>query len=346
MPVRTNVLERLFLLRLNRGPGPILDLYGAGAFEVAVLASNAGVFDALSADPKPLDELAADLGFDADVLESLLSFLAVTGYVDDTRNGYRASDLTTAWFQPDAETDVTPWLRMWHEVMFPYWEDTFERALRGESEQTVYEWLSTTHPERWPVVQEGFAALGRIAVGPVLDLADVPDDAETLLDLGGGHGVYTTGFVEAFDLDAVIFDDPAALDYARETVADAGLDDRIDFQGGDYTTDDLGGPYDVVLLFNVVHGHDEAETRVLLDKVADALAPGGRLLVLDQFQGGRTRVARTAVRFSDLVYHTMLGGRVHEYSEVAAWLREAGLGDVQKHTSFKLPGTPLVEATK
>lgn len=346
MPIRTSVLERLFLLRLNRGPGPVLDLFGAGSFHTAVLAADAGVFDALREDPRSVDAIAADLGADPEALAALLDYLTTVGYVAEDDGDYRLSAMSREWFAPDARRDVTPWLRFWRELVFPYWAEHFESVLReGEPPETIYEWLDD-QPGGWELAQRGFAATAAVTLDPVLELASVPGDAGRLLDVGGGHGRYAVAFCREFGLSATLLDDPGALDVARETVADAGLADRIELRGGDYLTDDLGSGYDVVLLFNVLHAHDAAEARVLLEKVSSAMAPGGRLFVLDQFQGGRTSLARTNTRFLALAYLTMLGGTVHAYEDVAGWLRGAGLVDVTKHTSLSLPGTPLVEARR
>lgn len=75
-------------------------------------------------------------------------------------------------------------------------------------------------------------------------------------------------------LSATIFDLPQALAVARADAAATGLDNRVTTQGGDYETDNLGSDYDVVLLFNVIHAHDPAGVRALLERVHDTLAPG------------------------------------------------------------------------
>jgi hypothetical protein len=54
MPVTPNLLERLLLFRLDRGPAPILDLFDAAGFKSVALALEVGLFEALADDETPL----------------------------------------------------------------------------------------------------------------------------------------------------------------------------------------------------------------------------------------------------------------------------------------------------
>jgi hypothetical protein len=45
MPIVPSVAERLTPLRLNQGPGPILDFLGAHAFKTLCVAVKLGVFE-------------------------------------------------------------------------------------------------------------------------------------------------------------------------------------------------------------------------------------------------------------------------------------------------------------
>ena len=53
MPINPNFVERLLLFRLDRGPAPMLDLFGAAGFEAVCLAIDLGVFDALAGGERP-----------------------------------------------------------------------------------------------------------------------------------------------------------------------------------------------------------------------------------------------------------------------------------------------------
>ncbi|WP_436932234.1 SAM-dependent methyltransferase [Halosimplex halobium] len=212
---------------------------------------------------------------------------------------------------------------------------------------TLYEWLDD-EPELWPTAQRGFRAAATLLVDPVADELDLPGGATTLLDLGGGHGFYAAELCERNPgLSATVFDNPAALDVAEAEARERGLTDRLTTRGGDYRTDDIGGGYDAVLLFNVLHGHDPAEVRALFERVHGALAPGGQIVVLDQFEGGgRMNVGRAAVALVSLTYRATLGRGVHDADAVAGWLRAAGFEDVERTGLRRDPGSELLQATR
>jgi hypothetical protein len=85
--------------------------------------------------------------------------------------------------------------------------------------------------------------------------------------------------------------------------------------------------------------------QALFERVADALAPGGRVAVLDQFSGShRLPVARAGVQFAALTYVTTLGGGVHDYEVLADALRAAGFESLTRRSLWKTLGVSLVEA--
>ncbi len=349
MPVDPNFVERLVLYRLNRAPAAVLDLFGAATLEAVTFALDAGLFEALADAPATPADLAVRLDLHEDGLRALLGLLEATGYVAADGDAYRNTSMAERWLTPAAGTDAGPWLTFWSDLVFPFWRTELETAVReGGPSQTIYEWFGDD-AGRWETAQRGFRAAASLVVDEVVDATDVPADAARLLDVGGGHGLFTTELCRRHPaLSGEVFDDPAGLDLAREEIAAAGLGDRVRVRGGDYWTDELGEGYDVVLLFNVVHAHDAAANVRLLRRVADALAPGGRVAVLDQLAGSaRTPVGEAGLGFVGLTYRVTLGARTHSFEDVAEWLRAAGFEDVRR-TSIRKggPGNVLVQATK
>lgn len=348
MPVEPNLLERLVLLRLNRGPAPMLDLFGAASFESVTLAVEMDVFDTLAAADGPLaaPDLASRVDAHPDGLAMLCDFLVAEGYLATEDEGYRPTAMTEKWLVAGSGTNMGPWFTFWKELVFPFWDRELETAVReGEPGQSIYEWFDE-EPGRWKIAQEGFRATASLLLDDVVDTMTVPDGATRFIDVGGGHGLYTTALCRRYpELSGTIFDFPGAIEAVREDIP-AELTERVDTRVGDYRTDDLGTGYDLALLFNVIHAHAPGENVELFRRVADALAPGGRIVVLDQWEGsGRTPVSRTALRFVALTYLTTLGADVHSHEAVASWLREAGFTDVRRQSVGPLSGLAVVEAT-
>lgn len=349
MPVNPNFLERLVLLRLNKGPAPMLDLFGAASFESVSFALDIDLFETLAGAESSLSaEVLADrVDAHPDGIAILCDFLVTEGYLATAGDDYRLTSMTEKWLLAGSETNLGPWFTFWNELVFPFWERELEIAIKdGEPSQSIYEWFNE-EPGRWGVAQEGFRATASLLVEDVVNAVSIPDGATQLIDIGGGHGLYTVELCRRHPhLSATIFDVPGAIAAISDDIS-TSVAERVGTQAGDYFMDDLGTGYDLALLFNVIHAHEPAENVALFARVADALAPGGRIVVLDQWEGsGRTPVSRAGLQFVALTYLTTLGANAYAIEEVASWLREVGFADIQRQSIGPLSGLAIVEASK
>ncbi len=256
MPIRPNVVERLVLLRLNRGPAPMLDLFGAAAFESVSLALDLNRFEALAAAEGPLaaEALADRIDAHPEGTTVLCEFLVAEGYLATAGDGYRLTGMTEKWLLDDVRTNMGPWLAFWNELVFPFWERELEPAVRtGEPSLSIYDWFDE-EPGRWAVAQAGFRASASLLVEDVTEAVTVPDGATRVLDVGGGHGLYAMEHCRRHPvLSATICDLQGAVDAVRDEIP-ADISDRVRTRVGDYRTDDLGDGYDLALVFIFIHG--------------------------------------------------------------------------------------------
>lgn len=348
MPLLPNFVERLILLRLNQGPGPLLDLFGAGAFRVAHSALKLGIFDVLSQAPLSAGELAQRTGTHERGMGILLAALEAFGYVEKTGSRYANTPLTAKWLLGNSPSQVADFLTWWQQIVFEFWDQYFEEAIRdGRPPLTIYEWLES-QPDGWKVAQAGFEATARLVVEDVVARIDLPPGGKRVLDVGGGHGLYSIELCRRYpEVTAAVFDLPVALERARENIRAIGLSDRVSLLPGDYREDDLGNGYDVALVFNVMHAHRPDENIHLLKKVAAALTPNGRVVIVDQMEdkafGPMTRAANSLIA---LAYFILLSGQTFTYEEVVKWLREAGFAVVSRKSLLKAPGTSVINAVR
>lgn len=348
MPFQPSLPERTFLLTLNQGPGALLDLFNAAAFRLLMAALDLGLFEALAAGPLPVERIAARLDADPRALGELLPVLESWGFVRRRAGGYENRPIVTKWLLAEAPDRTADFLRWWQEIVFPFWDAHLEASLRrGRAPLTIYEWLDA-HPGRWPVAQAGFEATARLALDEVLDRLRASPTTGTLLDLGGGHGLYTVELCRRLPaLHATILDRPAALERAAANVAEADLEERVTLVGGDYLTTEAGAGFDLVLLFNVLHAHEGDGVTTLLRRAAAALRPGGRVAILEQFEGGPPLpLARASARLLSFTYLSVLGGRIHPYAEIEKRLRDAGFTQVERQSLRRVPGNALVSAIR
>lgn len=73
----------------------------------------------------------------------------------------------------------------------------------------------------------------------VTDAVTVPDKPTRLIDIGGGHGLYTMELCRCHpNLSATIFDVQGAIEAISDDIP-AEVAERISTKAGDYHTDDL-----------------------------------------------------------------------------------------------------------
>lgn len=157
------------------------------------------------------------------------------------------------------------------------------------------------------------------------------DQAGTMLDLGGGAGTNAIAFCRVYPtLTATVFDLATTLPVTERTVKEAGLEGRITLKAGDFNRDPLGGPYDVVLMSDILHYQDLATNAALVKKIYRHLAPGGRLIIKDRFlDASGTSPAWTAAFAVHILVNTERGS-CYRTGEAMQWMHDAGYVSVEE----------------
>jgi cyclopropane fatty-acyl-phospholipid synthase-like methyltransferase len=152
-----------------------------------------------------------------------------------------------------------------------------------------------------------------------------------MLDLGGGHGMFTLYFVDAHPtLTGVVFDRPAVVAVAEAFAAEYGLQERIGTRAGDYLTDDIGRGYDFIWACSTLN-FARNDLDPLITKIAEALNPGG---VFISFQDGMTHEGtRPDTMLGHLVHALQSGDDLFfEQGEIAVAMQRCGFRSVQSST--------------
>ncbi len=311
-------------------------LRASRALAVIAAWSELGLFDALAEGPRALAELPGD----ARALEVTVPVLKHLGllYSDGDRVmlSRTARELWERGQMPTARNFefLRDQARM-AEVLERGGPVADERGYKGtdggtradDSEQTA-RFLDMLYRR-----SEDSARLVHECLAPLL-----PANS-SMLDLGGGHGRYARVFADAGH-PATLFDFPYVIDYARGRHGDA-----LAYIGGDFREPDVdfGGPYDLVLLSNIVHGESDELNRALAGRLAAHLAPGGYLVLKDMFLDEHGQDPENAVFFGLTALFYTSAGRSHSIDRARAWLRDAGLES--PHLTL-LDGFQLVRARK
>ena len=145
----------------------------------------------------------------------------------------------------------------------------------------------------------GFERSMAAGAGPIIEsLAEARGEVfnghRRWLDIGGGDGTVAETLLRKDPrLTCDIFNLPPVAGLVEERARAAGLASRLGFVGGDFLNGPLPGGYDVLSFVRVLHDWPADVARLLLEKARQALPPGGRVVICEEF---RTR-DRLAVQF-------------------------------------------------
>lgn len=296
----------------NEAPSSFVDMLGTAAYRCAAAAMRLGVFEALRQDRLSIGDLAATLDADERGLRILADALVSFGYLTESAGMYALTPLSSKWLVdcPYATVEL-----FWQQVMFELWDGIEESVRTGMPSVDFYSWLAE-RPETSRRFQSMLDSHAQTLATELAPLIPVPSGPARLLDLGGGHGRYSTALCSLHpSLTATVLDYPSALGAGGP---------RVSMRPGDYLQDDLGTGYDVVLLFNVLHGHPAAGNRALLARIAATLAPGGVVAILEHGLDAPGPADVAFLRtFSLNLFHGQ-NGEVYAIDEITSWLTAFG----------------------
>ena len=278
--------------------------------------------DALAQGPRPVAELAAEVGADAETLHRLLRALASDGVFAEEEPGVfrntEASELlrrSGGWndfahlfggvfYRAVADLDASgePPFPRTHGTDFWSWLEahaderaSFDRAMEQGKERRV---------ERLEVEWRG---------------------DETVVDVGGGNGSLLVELLRRHPgLHGVAFDLPETV---RDEVA---LGDRIEFVAGDFFERVPAG--DVYILSTILHDWDDERAAAILRTIRAAATAEARLLVLDTVvpPGNEPGVGK----WLDLLMLAIAGGKERTEAQWRELLEAGGFEPVRFHEAL------------
>ncbi len=179
-------------------------------------------------------------------------------------------------------------------------------------------------------VADFVGAMRALAHGMAGRLSDVLDlsEARELVDVGGALGTFSLELCRVHpELRATVLDRPEVVEMTRDEIARYGLSHRVDTQAGDYLQSPLPEA-DVVLLANVTHQESRADAAAMVQRAAEALRPGGQVVVLDfTLEDDRSHPLTGAL----FAINMRLFGDTYAEADFRVWLADAGLEEITRH---------------
>jgi precorrin-6B methylase 2 len=306
--------------------------------KILLTAVRLELFSAIDAKPKTAAEIAQRIGADARTLELLMNALVATGVL--TKDGDRFANTAVAQTHlVKTSPSYIGHLLILHDAEWDNWGRLEEAIKTGRSPVTKH--VFETDPELGANVLSVLHRIGEQS-GPALAKRLALGQAGTMLDLGGGAGTNAIAFCTVYpNLKATVFDLPQTLRVTERTVKQAGLEDRIALKAGDFNKDSLSGPYDIVLMSDILHYQDSATNAALVKKVLAHLTSGGRLVIKDRFLDDTGTGPAWTTAFAVHILVNTEKGRCYRTADAMRWMTDAGFGDVAE-----LEQTAVVQGIK
>lgn len=324
-------------------PTPLMDtLTGLLLAKAIITATTIGIFDALETEPLTAAEIAERCGSDANATEKLVRALLACEYLKYEGNHFKLAPVSRRWLLRKASQSLhSAILHRSLDLRFM----NFEEYVRHGKSQEFHSALS---PEEWCVYHRGQADHAAQMMDEVIESVALPPHATDLLDLGGGHGLYSVAFCGRYpNLRARVLDLATTTGELQAKRAPDSVYSRVQFEVADIRTVSLQ-PHstDVILLANVVHHFDCPTNRSLMQRVAVALRPGGMVIVIDAFRPFSLQQTGQLAGLLDLYFGAASGVGLWTLEEIQEWSRKAGLETLPPRTLRRMPICSMQVARK
>ena len=155
-------------------------------------------------------------------------------------------------------------------------------------------------------------------------------EAEKVLDIAAGHGMYGIGVAkENPDAQVYAADWKNVLEVAKANAQAMGVGDRYHLIPGSAFETDFGSGYDVVLIPNFLHHFDVATCTSFLKKVRGVLKPGGRAAIVEFIPNADRVTPPTAAAFSMIMLVNTPSGDAYTFAELESMAKNAGFPRVE-----------------
>ena len=329
----SKLLELIFIQRISQS------IYVAAAL---------GIADLIADEPKSAEQLANATGVQAAALRRVMRTL--TGFGVFAQDGSDRFALTP--IGEFLKADVTGSLRP--AALFFGGEDgaQTEGLLLHcvKTGETAYEKLFGKTDalfdrfQKDPVAAALFnATMTSFSTLHLTGLLDAYDFSaiNKLVDVGGGHGRNLAEILKRHPkMRGVLFDMPHAFEGGKQTIAQAGLNDRCEVVSGDFFKSVPSGA-DGYLISRVIHDWDDEKAIAILKVVRRAIAPDGRLMLLETMLRPGQRSLYPLL--SDLNMMLRTGGCERTEEEYRSIYRAAGFELTRTVETISPTGATVVE---
>jgi phospholipid N-methyltransferase len=319
----------------GNGPTPerIMKIgHGFWASKTLLSAVKLGVFTEIARNgPQTVDDLEDAIGLHPRSSRDFLDALVALDLLDREDGLYRNTPESDAFLVEDKPTSLAGWFEMFNDRLYPFWGN-LEEALQTGRPQNELEG-DQSHPFEEAIyhddrnLEQFVGAMTSLSMGVAEALAhEFPwTEHQTVVDLGTSQGIVPKRIAEENDhIQAIGADLPRVEPYFNDFTGESPAADRIEFRAADFFSEEPLPAADVYILGHILHDWSLDDKRAILSKVAEAVNPGGAIIVYGTMIDEERREAELPLLMSLNMLIETPAGFDYTAGQCIEWLLEAG----------------------
>jgi hypothetical protein len=304
-------------------------LRGFLASKACFTALDLGIFEALDDRPLSAEALAAQLEIHPIATERLCAALCALELLDVIAGRYTNSALASRYLierSPDYMGGVATLYSLDTYAASQHLDTAVREGpgWRRRTPQSARRVVPAADEERMQRLTRAMRRSSRRAARALLDAYDVGAH-DGLVEVGGTAELCIAVARQHPHMRCAFFDLPHMCAGAEQTIADAGLAGRVTVWPGDvFTRFAIPRAGDLIVLGQMLHLWDDERALTILRNCADALPPGGTLLIREQLLDSDRR-GPVGPALQNLAMLLLDSGRERSAEEYLDLIAEAGL---------------------
>lgn len=303
--------------------------YRDGLYAVDLLTAalvHLDLFSWLLDHPSSLPELCDHFGTAERPMDVLMTLLRANRYVERREGLFHCSDLAKEHMTKGSVWNLSPYFDSLHNR--PIARDFLEvlktdRPAGWSGDQSTSDWHKAMEDEtfarRFTAAMDCRGIYFAQALAKQINMAG----HTSLIDIGGGSGIYACSFVARHPhLRAAVLDQTPVDRIAAKLIQERGFADRVTVVSGNMF-DGVPRGFDVHLYSNVLHDWGVSEASALLQRSSESMESGGMVIIHDAFINAEKSGPLHVAEYSALLMHSTQG-KCYSTAEYEEMLVEAG----------------------
>ena len=315
-------------------PDRLMQLGAAFTASKAFLSAvELGVFTELAKGPLTATDLTHRLGLHPRSARDFFDTLVALELLERKDGTYRNRPDTGQYLDRAKPEYLGGILEMANARLYGYWGHLTEGLRTGKPQNEArhggepFAALYGT-PERMEAFLRSMTGLSLPAAHAIA--SKFPwNQYRTFADVGAAQGAIPVTLARQHPhLRGLGFDLPVVQPVFERYVRQHGLQDRIEFQAGDFFADPLPAT-DVLLMGHILHDWDMDQKRTLLRKAWESLPTGGALIIFEALIDDDRRENRFGLLMSLNMLIETPGGFDFTGADCQRWMRDAGFRETR-----------------